>query len=178
MKTDFIKEIFGLDDTETKKFTDGVSDLLKTFIKEAQTNDATKSYFNTKGCLYNNGELVEKYEKEYVDGKCIKDEKVSNRNRVENCEPKSNGGNTITDDGCVPTNQQKVLSGGHGLHNKIGNYRRAVRENEKLKSENESMKYQICEMTQYIDGLNDKIKKLEIEKSELKTIVDNIKNCL
>ena len=47
----------------------------------------------------------------------------------------------------------------------------------KLKKENEDYCNQINEMTHYIDGLNDKIKKLEFEKAELQNIIDNVKNC-
>ena len=47
----------------------------------------------------------------------------------------------------------------------------------KLMKENEDYCNQINEMTRYIDGLNDKIKNLEIEKAELQSIIDNVKNC-
>ena len=33
-------------------------------------------------------------------------------------------------------------------------------------------------MAEYIDGLNEKMKKLELEKAELKATIDNIKNAL
>ena len=32
-------------------------------------------------------------------------------------------------------------------------------------------------MTQYIDELNDKIRRIETEKAKLQTIIDNVKNC-
>ena len=43
--------------------------------------------------------------------------------------------------------------------------------------ENKDYRNQINEMTQYIDELNDKIRRIEAEKAKLQTIIDNVKNC-
>ena len=43
--------------------------------------------------------------------------------------------------------------------------------------ENESYRNQINDMTHYIDGLNDKIKQLEMDKAELQSIINNVKKC-
>ena len=52
------------------------------------------------------------------------------------------------------------------------------RKQNELKTDCENYRKQIGEMTEYIDGLNEKMKRLELEKAGLEATIDNIKNAL
>lgn len=154
MRKDELMDLFGLTKQDVDKIVDSASEWISDIVNEALKNDKTKSYFSTKGCGYENGKLTRKFEKEFVDGKCVKD--VSYDANKE-----------------TPT-----LSGSHKVERMSNTIRGLEKKQNDLKTECENYRKQIGEMTTYIDGLNDKIKKLEIEKAELKATIDNIKKAL
>lgn len=153
MEKKSIKNFFGLSDEEIVRMWDDVSKIIERIMSESENgkDDETDSYCNLIHKRYDDGNLIEKSEKEYVNGKCVKDESFN----VEKDLVKDNLKNTI----------------------KLNDVNIPAHKLSKLMKENEDYCNQINEMTRYIDGLNDKIKKLEIEKAELQNIIDNVKNC-
>ena len=154
MTKDLIKNFFGLSNEETERMWNNASKIVEKIMSEIEDDndgDETNSYYNSIRKKYNDGKLVEKSEKEYVNGKCVKDETFN----VE----KGLADNHLKD--------TAKLKEDDTFSDKLS----------KLKKENEDYCNQINEMTHYIDGLNDKIKKLEFEKAELQNIIDNVKNC-
>ena len=154
MTKDLIKNFFGLSDEEIERMWINASKIVEKIMSEIEDGndgDETNSYYNSIRKKYNDGKLVEKSEKEYVNGKCVKDETFN----VE----KGLADNHLKD--------TAKLKEDDTFSDKLS----------KLKKENEDYCHQINEMTHYIDGLNDKIKKLEFEKAELQNIIDNVKNC-
>ena len=153
MEKKSIKNFFGLSDEEIVRMWDDVSKIIERIMSESENgkDDETDSYCNLIHKRYDDGNLIEKSEKEYVNGKCVKDETFN----VE----KGLADNHLKD--------TAKLKEDDTFSDKLS----------KLKKENEDYCNQINEMTHYIDGLNDKIKKLEFEKAELQNIIDNVKNC-
>lgn len=162
MTKKLIKNLFSMSDTELEQMINGVSKIF-----ESIGGEDARSYYNSIHNKYKNGELVKKCEKEYINGKCVKDE---NYNALDYNNKNNNK---------LPRKVTHKLLSKHGINEK--NYVRKrselLNEIEELKGKNDAMRSQIGEMTQYIDGLNDKIKKLEIEKAELQDIVNKVKNC-
>lgn len=167
MTRDLLKDVFGFTDTEVKKIVDGAHEWIEEIVNEAMKNGKTKSYFNTKGCYYNNGELKEKYEKEYVNGELTKDEHYKNE--------------LPTKEEATSEPEEKCLTGKCADKKELRQrnlvYRRTLAENKELTKENEALKKQIREMTKYIDGINDEIKKTKLENSRLQSVLDNVKKC-
>lgn len=139
-----LMQLFGLTEQDFDKVVGSASELITKLVNEAMKNEETNSYFNTKGYEYKNGKLKKKFEKEYVNGECVKD-----------------------------TNYD---AGKHNLTTNRQNINKLQCEIEELKAANENYRKQIGEMTTYIDGLNDKTKKLTFENAELKSVLDNIKS--
>lgn len=154
MRKNELMNLFGLTEQDFDRVVDSASSWIEQIVNEAMKNDKTNSYFSTKGCSYENGKLARKFEKEYVNGECVKDENYDAKKET-------------------PT-----LSGNHKTERMSNTIRGLERKQNELKTECENYRKQIEEMTTYIDGLNDKIKKLEIEKAELKATIDNIKKAL
>ena len=154
MTKDLIKNFFGLSDEETERMWDNASKIVEKIMSEIEDGndgDETNSYYNSIRKKYNDGKLVEKSEKEYVNGKCIKDETF-------------NAEKDLVNDNLNKTIKLKNIKiPGHKLSN--------------LMKENKDYRNQINEMTQYIDELNDKIRRIEAEKAKLQAIIDNVKNC-
>lgn len=151
-----IKDFFGFNDSEIEKFVGGASKLFNEIVEDAKNNENSENYTHSKKCRYEDGKLVEKFEKEYVNGECTKDE-----HRIYMDTPS--------------IDNEKVDHNGRRKINR--NSFRVQKENKELKSECKNLHNQIYEMTQYIDGLNDKVKKLEMEKAELQSIINNVKKC-
>lgn len=118
---------------------------------ESSIPDDAKTYSYKKSSKYDNGELVETHEEEYVNGKCTKDETVCKSIEKKPIEE---------DDQENPSHDESKEDYKKYLEEKVSSY-----------------ESQIAEMNTYIDGINDKIKALSIENDKLKAIVDNIKNC-
>lgn len=154
MRKNELMNLFGLTEQDFDKVVDSASEWISNIVNEAMKNDKTNSYFSTKGCSYENGKLARKFEKEYVNGECVKDVSYD------------------------ANKETSTLSGSHKVERMSNTIRGLERKQNELKTECENYRKQICEMTTYIDGLNDKIKKLEIEKAELKATIDNIKKAL
>lgn len=154
MRKNELMNLFGLTEQDFDRVVDSASSWIEQIVSEAMKNDKTNSYLTTKGFSYENGKLASKFEKEYVNGECVKDENYDAKNETPtpSCSHKaSRMSNTIKD---------------------------LEREQNELKIECENYRKQIGEMAEYIDGLNDKIKKLELEKTKLNSTIDNIKNAL
>lgn len=159
MRKNELMNLFGLTEQDFDRVVDSASSWIEQIVSEAMKNDKTNSYFTTKGFSYENGKLASKFEKEYVNGECVKDENYDAKNETPtpSCSHKaSRMSNTI-------------------MSNTIKDLERKQNE---LKTECENYRKQIGEMAEYIDGLNDKMKKLELEKSKLNATIDNIKNAL
>ena len=151
MTKDLIKDYFGISDTEFEKIWHNASKIVEKIMSETENGDDTNSYYNSIRKKYNDGKLVEKSEKEYVNGKCIKDE-------IFNAEK-----DLVNDNLNKTIKLKNIKIPGHKLSN--------------LMKENKDYRNQINEMTQYIDELNDKIRRIETEKAKLQSIIDNVKNC-
>ena len=153
MEKKSIKNFFGLSDEEIVRMWDDVSKIIERIMSESENgkDDETDSYCNLIHKRYDDGNLIEKSEKEYVNGKCIKDETF-------------NAEKDLVNDNLNKTIKLKNIKiPGHKLSN--------------LMKENKDYRNQINEMTQYIDELNDKIRRIETEKAKLQSIIDNVKNC-
>lgn len=158
MVKDILQDFFGLTESDSKDVAKSASEWVEELVNEAINKNC--DYFSTKGYRYDNGKLTEKYEKEYVDGKCTKDEHYSVDTSKKENKSVANGEKCLRDSKIFLAKQKKD------------------KELEELRKENATLRSQIAEMTTYIDGVNDKIKKAELEKAELQSVVDRIKNCL
>lgn len=158
MVKDILQEFFGLTESDSKDVVKSTSEWVEELVNEAIKKNS--DYFSTKGYRYDNGKLTEKYEKEYVDGKCTKDEHYSVDTSKNENKTVENGEKCLCDSRIFLERQKND------------------NELEELRKENNALRSQIAEMTTYIDGINDKIKKIELEKAELQSVVDRIKNCL
>lgn len=168
MAKNLFRDIFGFTETEVNKMVDSAHEWIEEIVNEAMKNEKTSTYFNTKGCLFNDGKLAEKYEKEYVNGKCTKDEHYEAPKTIED----------NTGDGCENSecrNDLKKMRRNASLLKKVKLQSTRICE---LTKENNALMSQINDMASYIDGLNDKIKKAELEKAELKAKLDKVKSCL
>ena len=176
MEKDFIRSIFGLDEAEYDKVCENLQKSLYRLLdigddgkeeakKETENkneDNEQKSYVRMKGSRYEDGKLVKKYDKEYVDGECTKD--------VEYNAEKSIGNNEKNDSVKKCDNKKKYASSVQCLSS--------------LQKKCDEYKSQIDEMCQLIDGLRDKIKALEFENTdikkeneELREKINNIKKC-
>lgn len=156
MRKKLIKELFGINDTEFDEMianAEGFFNGFKYDVDEESNNDEEydHNYFSSVKKEYNNGKLLKKREKEYIDGECTKD--------IEFDATKSLG----TDDVKKEEKPCKCTHRAHLYH--------------VLKEENVTLKNQVDDMTHYIDSLNDKIKELEKKNSELTNLVNKVKNC-
>ena len=154
MTKDLIKNFFGLSDEETERMWINASKIVEKIMSEIEDGndgDETNSYYNSIRKKYNDGKLDEKSEKEYDNGKCIKDETFNAEKDL------------------VNDNLNKTI--------KLKNIKIPAHKLSNLMKENKDYRNQINEMTQYIDELNDKIRRIETEKAKLQTIIDNVKNC-
>ena len=153
MTKDLIRSLFSMDDEMLTKLINGVAkatkELEKEFNADVNNDEDAESYFHSLEKEYDNGKLVKKHEKEVVNGECTKEENFDATKAISD-EPKEK---------C-----NCRLHRNHHLYHR-------------LKDENDTLKKQIEDMTQYIDSLNDKIKELNAENDSLSQIVDNVKRC-
>lgn len=153
MKKDLIRSLFSMDDEMLTKLINSAAKVAKELEEEFDTDvkndDKSESYFHSSEKEYDNGKLVKKREKEFVNGECTKDENFD-ATKVISDEPKE-------------TRNCRLHRNSHLYH--------------RLKAENDALKNQIEDMTHYIDSLNDKIKELNAENDNLSQIVNNVKRC-
>lgn len=149
MTKDLIKDYFGISDTEFEKIWHNASKIVEKIMSETENGDDINSYYNSVHEKYKDNKLVEKREKEFVNGKCIKNK-------------------TFNAKKCLTNKNSKTV-------NKVKDV--DAIDYSAIMKENESYRNQINDMTHYIDGLNDKIKQLEMDKAELQSIINNVKKC-
>lgn len=153
------KEFFDMDDAEFDKAIERTANLVEKAFGFSLNEDDEKdektgsrnSYAKLSGRRYEDGELCEKYDKEFVNGKCTKDEHYSK----------------AVDEG----DKKSSLESEASKEETSGN------ENNGCTEKIAELNQRIDEMTHYIDGLNDKIKSLSVENEKLHSVIDNIKNC-
>ena len=149
MTKDLIKDYFGISDTEFEMIWRNASKIVEKIMSETENGDDTNSYYNSVHEKYKDNKLVEKREKEFVNGKCIKNKAFNAKKGLTNKDSKTV--NKVKDADAIDYSA--------------------------IMKENESYRNQINDMTHYIDGLNDKIKQLEMDKAELQSIINNVKKC-
>lgn len=164
---DLIKNWFGIDDTNFTKLIESAKELLNNLEVELDESDfdnddeETESYYHSMSKSYDNGKLVKKSEKEYVNGECTKDEEFDATKSLESESTKCNNDND--DSKCCK--------------NKNRTYKRLKEKDNKLAEKCDAYVEQMNEMARHIDTLNDRIKELEKENRRLSTVVNNVKNC-
>lgn len=143
------------------KATKFISKTIEECVKDEENDGQTKTYFSTSGVHYDHGKLIDHYEKEYVNGKCVKDI----RNGEDKCEKKltennENGKKCKGKDACkCHSTNDKVVSS--------TDYESRVKElSDKLEQLNGK-----------IYGLEKKNQQLSKENAELKNTIDQIKKC-
>lgn len=160
MEKNIINELFGgISAEEMNELFDKTRNVIEKLLEDDE-NDKTEehSYVSESGHHYDNGKLVEKYEKEYINGKCVKDEVYTNLNKSEE-KPLLN----------KKTERKECVSCSN--EHRDNQYKREI---SALKKENKNYFNQISEMTTYIDDLNGKIKELTVENNKMCSKYDEI----
>lgn len=141
-----------------------LANVVKDIINMAM--EAGCSYLKTKACTFDkDGKVSEKVEKEYVNGKCTKDERYSrDADKEETPEKKY-----------ITCGNKKAFNNNNVNPKKFGSDRKSYAE---LKKENEGYRKHYNELTSYIDGLNDKIKELTLENKNLKDEIEGLKKII
>lgn len=75
MYMEMFEKVFNLDEISFDKLFE---EIMKLYEKKENAKAEKESYFNSKGFKYQNGKLVDGFEKECVNGKCVKDESFNN----------------------------------------------------------------------------------------------------
>lgn len=163
---DLIKNWFGIDDTNFTKLVENAKELLNNLEVELDENefgdeDESESYYHSMSKSYDNGKLVKKSEKEYVNGECTKDEEFDLTKSLENENTKCDNDDSKC---CKHKNRTRI-------------YNCLKEKNNKLEEKCDGYVEQMNEMARHIDTLNDRIKELEKENRRLSTVVNNVKNC-
>lgn len=157
MTKDLIRSLFSMNDDELLKLVENATKIVKKLEEDINTDvnddedEKTESYFHSTAKEYNNGNLVKKSEKEYVNGECTKDEEFDATKEI------SYDGAKDEEKHCKCAHKSRLYH--------------------KLKMENDSLKSQIDDMTHYIDSLNDRIKELDAENEKLSQTVNKVKSC-
>lgn len=170
MYMEMFEKVFNLNEISFDKLFE---EIMKLYEKNVNAENEKKSYFNSKGFKYQNGELVDGFEKECVNGKCVKDEHFNkeykalteNKADVDNkkscCEKLS--------DACC--DEKKVSDPAAEFTDKI------YEEMAMLSERNKIYEKQLKDMKRYIDVLDHNIKVLQDENDSLRNVINNIKNC-
>lgn len=182
MYMEMFEKVFNLDEISFDKLFE---EIMKLYEKNVNAENEKKSYFNSKGFKYQNGELVDGFEKECVNGKCVKDETFNkehkalteNKADVDNkkscCEKLSDACCNLDEccksDTCC--NEKKVADPVAEFTEKI--YEQMVMLNER----NKIYEKQFKEMKHYIDVIDHNNKVLQNENDSLRNVINNIKNC-
>lgn len=152
MTKDLIKSFFSMDDTDFDKLVEKAAKAIAKAVEDVENgnengDETTESYYKETHKEYNDGELVKKSVKEYVNGECTTDKEFDATKGL----------------GCDT------------MYNKAKDC--LVSENTKLSDEVKYLKEQINDMSLYIDKLNDQIKVLNDDKTALQSIINNVKKC-
>jgi len=170
MYMEMFEKVFNLNEISFDKLFE---EIMKLYEKNVNAESEKKSYFNSKGFKYQNGELVDGFEKECVNGKCVKDETFNkehkalteNKADVDNKKPCCE---KLSDTCC---NEKKVADPAVEFTEKI--YEKMVM----LSERNKIYEKQFKEMKHYIDVIDHNNKVLQNENDSLRNVINNIKNC-
>lgn len=176
------EKVFNLDEISFDKIFE---EIMKLYEKKENAKAEKKSYFNSKGFKYQNGELVDGFEKECVNGKCVKDETFNKEHKVltenkadvdnkKSCCEKLSDACCNLDECCKSDtccNEKKVADPVAEFTEKI--YEQMVMLNER----NKIYEKQFKEMKHYIDVIDHNNKVLQNENDSLRNVINNIKNC-
>lgn len=173
MKKNIFNELFGelfndITTTDIDKFFNETKEVVKNLVadtekktvnEEKKDDDTVHSYFNESGERYENGELVEKYEKEYVNGECTKDETLCLDDKTDcECDKKA------VETSCCKKNGQYV--------------NRLKKEITSLKEKNADYENQINDMKAFIDNLMQENRQLQKNYDDTLKTLNKIKCCL
>lgn len=152
--------LFGMNDAEFDAMVGKAIETLGDIIDEYGNKLEKKvpeTYSASLKEVFNDGKLVKKSEKEYINGECTKDEEFDATKSID------------TQNTCDCDSKKCECNG-----SKSNALRRKI---EKLSNRNAEMASQIEDMTRYIDKMNTKLSELEKRNSELEAVINNVKNC-
>lgn len=157
MYMEMFEKVFNLNEISFDKLFE---EIMKLYEKNVNAESEKKSYFKTNGVKRQNGEVVDSFEKEYVNGKCVKDETFNKEHKAltENkadVDNKKSCCEKLSDTCC---DEKKVSDPAAEFTDKI-------------------YEKQLKDMKRYIDVLEHNIKVLQNENDSLRNVINNIKNC-
>lgn len=168
MYMEMFEKVFNLNEISFDKLFE---EIMKLYEKNVNAESEKKSYLKTNGVKCQNGEIVDGFEKEYVNGKCVKDEEFNKK--PESLDEMKSFADMLKGELCTAkkseeiSNEKKAVDTANELLNDREVFKREI-----LRRENK-----INELKGYIDGLNEKIRGLHMENESLLNIINNIKNC-
>lgn len=170
MYMEMFEKVFNLNEISFDKLFE---EIMKLYEKNVNAENEKKSYFNSKGFKYQNGELVDGFEKECVNGKCVKDE-TFNKEHKALTENKADVDNKKScceklSDACC--DEKKVSDPVAEFTEKF------YEEMAMLSERNKIYEKQLKDMKRFIDVLDHNIKVLQDENNSLRNVINNIKNC-
>lgn len=170
MYMEMFEKVFNLNEISFDKLFE---EIMKLYEKNVNAENEKKSYFNSKGFKYQNGELVDGFEKECVNGKCVKDEHFNKEHKAltENkadVDNKKSCCEKLSDACC---DEKKVSDPDAEFTDKI------YEEMAMLSERNKIYEKQLKDMKRFIDVLDHNIKVLQDENNSLRNVINNIKNC-
>lgn len=170
MYMEMFEKVFNLNEIS---FDNLFEEIMKLYEKNVNAENEKKSYFNSKGFKYQNGELVDGFEKECVNGKCVKDEHFNKEHKAltENkadVDNKKSCCEKLSDACC---DEKKVSDPAAEFTDKI------YEEMAMLSERNKIYEKQLKDMKRFIDVLDHNIKVLQDENNSLRNVINNIKNC-
>lgn len=170
MYMEMFEKVFNLNEISFDKLFE---EIMKLYEKNVNAENEKKSYFNSKGFKYQNGELVDGFEKECVNGKCVKDETFNKEHKAltENKTDVDNKKSCCEKLSLVCCDEKKDSDPAAEFIDKI------YEEMAMLSERNKIYEKQRKDMKRYIDVLEHNIKVLQNENDSLRNVINNIKNC-
>lgn len=163
MYMEMFEKVFNLDEISFDKLFE---EIMKLYEKKENAKAEKESYFNSKGFKYQNGKLVDGFEKECVNGKCVKDESFNNEH--EPSDEMKSFADMLNGEFCAAKKSEDPSDEMvNNIQAKESLYLDTIIKYEK----------QIKEMKHCIDNLNNKINSLQGENNSLRNVINNIKNC-